>query len=805
MEQYIPVEESLFARMAKSSKEFIVVLGAGASRPAGLPGWDGLRDGLLKKFKEICMMTGGLDDEKQKEIKEIENNTDLWDAFGDLRRIMHKADFNGKIKELLSTGNKSVPELYELIWALDIAGIVTYNLDDFADRSNSHTFASHWKEAQKYANYLHNSEPFVFHPHGMLNDPSSWVLTRGDTKALYNEPNFTKFMTALINTKHILIVGFDPSDQIFLDMLHDLSIAEGEKTVFYLCPSEDGTVSKSKYNKYTDYGIGVIPYNSSNNHKFLIDFFRQLRTEQRRLQSEEPLYPVIRYHAENLTDDGIPAPEAMGAYSYNEMRIIMSNALSHTISQKDDGTPSKEDMEKLQEFYNKYSEQLYEAWHLNPRNANREANKVFGYTLKERIGKGSFGGVYDAEDAEGGRCAIKILLQEVTGEENYLNCFRRGVHTMRMLSDNNLEGVVKFREAFEVPACIVMDFIAGDTLREAIDGRKFSHSARADKIKLEILMSIAKTINAAHKLEKHVLHRDLKPENIILEDFYYLDDDNEPIPVKIVDFDLSWHRGAQGLTVAKTGSAGYVAPEQLPGQTRDKTKNALVDVYSIGMLLYYMMAERDPYPNQHAFKNFREDIDQVLKDNCKFQWQTTRKYLTELIMDATRQEQEERISLSAFIGQLETIIQMESGKNVLPSSHELLAYEITSRIDSSMAIESVKSGANGDIFAKQDLLGKTFKFERTYKDKKFLLSIQIIKRHTGLNSMRNVELQTKKSIAKAQGKVNRTIFQNVEFDWEVRAIIANLTAVLPDEISVDFVKKLSANLMSISAEMQFNN
>jgi hypothetical protein len=613
--QYSPEEKKLFARMAKNGREFVVVLGAGASRPAGLPGWEGLRDILIDTLDSFYRKIEMADIERKERIETVRHKSNLWDAFTYLRSELHTTDYIETVKKALSTKNKNTPELYELLWDLGVSGIITYNLDDFADKRKDPTkeqpLVSHWNETLKYANLLHHKDPFVIHPHGMLVDSSSWVLTSKEKSIAYRHESFRLFLTALINTKFILIVGFNPDDQSFLDLLRNVTINpdRSEKTIYYMYPSENGKIPRDIYDKFADCGICAIPYNCSDNHSHLNEFFKTLKKQQKRLQSETPNYSLVKYEGSASTEKDIPEPIDTLRFTYNELRRILSGAVSNVIS---NDVPQENDMEILRDFYNKYSEQLHIAWHINPNNENREANKLFDYTLEKRniadIKKGSFGRVYEAKNDAGNRFAIKVLSPEVTNEDNYLNCFRRGVRTMRILKDKGLEGVVKFYEAFEVPACIVMEYVDGLTLREAIDQKAFSQSANELVIKLKLILDIAKIINTAHVLEEKVLHRDLKPENIILNDFYYLDDGDSQISVKIVDFDLSWHRGAQGLTVAATGSAGFVAPEQLPGQSRDKTKDALVDVYSIGMLLFYILAEHNPLPNQHAFTSFKRPV-----------------------------------------------------------------------------------------------------------------------------------------------------------------------------------------------------
>ena len=175
----------------------------------------------------------------------------------------------------------------------------------------------------------------------------------------------------------------------------------------------------------------------------------------------------------------------------------------------------------------------------------------------------------------------------------------------RILKEKGIEGMVKIHDSCEVPACIVMDYIDGVTLRDTIDNRYIEKL----EVKLSLLEKIAKVIHSAHQLEERILHRDLKPENVMIENcFSALDfDDPDDIPnIKILDFDLSWHRGATEKTVMFGAiSQGFMAPEQIDTSAcKASSRNTAVDVYSIGMLMYFVLTGNNPMPNESMFASF---------------------------------------------------------------------------------------------------------------------------------------------------------------------------------------------------------
>ena len=140
------------------------------------------------------------------------------------------------------------------------------------------------------------------------------------------------------------------------------------------------------------------------------------------------------------------------------------------------------------------------------------------------------------------RAAIKLLLPEIRNKRDYLNSFRRGVRSMRILTQRKVKGMVKFREAFEIPACVIMEYVDGPTLEEAMKHGLLDSLPKC----LDILVRVGEIVHNAHNLEERVLHRDLKPANVILRNHYKMDD---PVDVVVLDFDLSWHKGALDISV----------------------------------------------------------------------------------------------------------------------------------------------------------------------------------------------------------------------------------------------------------------
>src|SRR6266513_3009223 len=216
--------------------------------------------------------------------------------------------------------------------------------------------------------------------------------------------------------------------------------------------------------------------------------------------------------------------------------------------------------------------------------------KVIGhYRIESLIGVGGMGEVYLARDERLGRkAALKLLPDTLTTDETQLSRFKNEARSASALNHPNILTV------YEIGAegdrqFIATEFIEGITLRGSLAcGRMNLHAA------LEIAVQVASALAAAH--EAGVVHRDIKPENIMLRPDGY---------AKVLDFGIAklteQHPGSDsheiGTTTLQTqpglllGTAHYMSPEQARGQTVD----ARSDIWSLGVVLYEMVAGSPPF------------------------------------------------------------------------------------------------------------------------------------------------------------------------------------------------------------------
>lgn len=150
---------------------------------------------------------------------------------------------------------------------------------------------------------------------------------------------------------------------------------------------------------------------------------------------------------------------------------------------------------------------------------------------------------------------------------------------MKILSERHVDGVAVYRDSSEIPAFVVMDWIEGPSLQEAVEARAF----RDWNTILRTAKHLTRVIRNAHELPERVLHRDLRPSNVMLRDFY---SDPDNWKVMVLDFDLSWHLGAEERSVVHGSTLyGYLAPEQIMRVPGVSTRHSAVDSFGLGMVM----------------------------------------------------------------------------------------------------------------------------------------------------------------------------------------------------------------------------
>lgn len=223
-------------------------------------------------------------------------------------------------------------------------------------------------------------------------------------------------------------------------------------------------------------------------------------------------------------------------------------------------------------------------------NDNTPKDRLIGAVLDGRfrldrlLGAGGMGKVYAGQQLSVDRLvAVKVLREELSESESLGQRFFREAKVVASLRHSNIVGLVDFgRDAERGLLYIAMEYV---------DGVSLAHLLRRGRLEAGLAVSITRQICSA-LAEAHacgVIHRDLKPDNVML-----VTTAEGRLVVKVLDFGIALPTGEEARltnTGAVVGTPHYMAPEQ--AQDRPITNQS--DLFSLGVLLYEMLAGRLPF------------------------------------------------------------------------------------------------------------------------------------------------------------------------------------------------------------------
>ena len=224
-------------------------------------------------------------------------------------------------------------------------------------------------------------------------------------------------------------------------------------------------------------------------------------------------------------------------------------------------------------------------------------NRIFGnrYAIKRRIARGGMADVFLAQDNLLDRpVALKVLFPELSVDPSFVERFRREAQNAARLSHPNIVSVYDWGEE-EKTYYIVMEYVDGQSLATELR----EHGALVPQRAAIVGAEVAAALSFAHR--NGVIHRDVKPGNVLID---------SRGAVKVTDFGIARARNTtENLTQtgAVMGTATYFSPEQAQGHAVDPRS----DVYSLGVVLYEIVAGRPPFQGDNpvtiAYKHVREE------------------------------------------------------------------------------------------------------------------------------------------------------------------------------------------------------
>jgi serine/threonine protein kinase len=214
---------------------------------------------------------------------------------------------------------------------------------------------------------------------------------------------------------------------------------------------------------------------------------------------------------------------------------------------------------------------------------------ILHYKMIEKLGEGGMGEVFKAQDTKLDRfVALKFLPSQLTASEDDKARFIQEAKAASAMNHPNVCTIYDIQEN-NGQLFIVMEFVDGKTLKDLVETPRQVGASLPEKQILEIGIQVAEGLAAAH--EKGIVHRDIKPENIMIR--------KDGI-VQIMDFGLAKLRETSGVSrltkVGTTmGTMGYMSPEQVQGLDVDHR----TDIFSLGVVLYEMLAGESPFKGMH--------------------------------------------------------------------------------------------------------------------------------------------------------------------------------------------------------------
>ena len=637
--------------MTERTSPVIAWIGAGLSAPAGLPSWSALLDDLITvvRRKHATMTVDPKLKGLEARIQEERRLNNFWLAFQLVEDVLGPTTYQSEIRQRLdAASHATIPPAYPTMWRAGIQGVVTFNLDQFASRSFSLVFPGRavdifvGDQSRHMLGVLQRPRPFIGNVHGIIDNAASWIFSHDKLSVLLKDAGYLQFVNTCLTARTVLFLGATADDiavRTHLDIVKRLG-ATGIAHYWITARTDEATDNWAEQHQ-----IRAIRYqNTTGKHEELLEALNGLIALSPSVDTPV-LAPVLPTLLASTASSDLDDPDMLVGQPLEVIRQKL-NSKAITIL----ATPSADAYREYEEFSVRYDEAIDRAWYVT---ATAPKNELLGYTLNRRVATGSFGEVFEAHDPGGTRVAVKLLRRDVRRDPAMLQTFRRGIRSMKILKSHAVSGMVGFVDASEIPAVVVMEWVDGPNLLDAVQKKALT---TWDSI-LEVACGLAEVIHSAHLLPEGVLHRDIRPPNIMLRDFWT---NGRVVDVLVMDFDLSWHIDALENTVLAK-PLGFMAPEQLH-KTGGSTRSALVDSFGYGMTLYYLLTAEIPVPDQQRHRDWDQVLRSKVQGKLNRTWKSLPTRFARLIEGATRDQQSLRWDFSRIVSEVQCLRALNGGQ-----------------------------------------------------------------------------------------------------------------------------------------------
>jgi serine/threonine protein kinase len=266
-------------------------------------------------------------------------------------------------------------------------------------------------------------------------------------------------------------------------------------------------------------------------------------------------------------------------------------------------------------------------------------SRLDAYEIVRPLGSGGMGEVWLATEVRLGRkVALKVLPPDLTQDPLRVQRFEQEARAASALNHPNVCTIHALGQTSEGQRYIAMEYVEGETLRQRLSTTRLTIRESVD-----IVIQVGAALSAAH--ESGIVHRDIKPENVMLRPDTF---------VKVLDFGLAKLAPAAPVTGAvdvthtalKTdagivvGTVAYMSPEQARGQGVD----ARTDIWSVGVMLYEMVARRSPFAAPSGTEVLAAILDRDPAPLMQFEPHTPGE-LQRIVSKSLRKDRERRYQL----------------------------------------------------------------------------------------------------------------------------------------------------------------